>query len=145
MAVAGRVLALLGDLDRLYESVVMNAAAWDEAAFADWMEASFTDAEGLDRDALKIIKRGVRRAQRLQRYWAGRDDGPTDWRMRVDETLGSAGWRPGLELAEWGMAVDPTPELYGELEERFRAVTFSPIATSFEEWLAARQNKEGRL
>jgi hypothetical protein len=58
--------------------------------------------------------------------------------MRVDETLGSAGWRPGLELAEWGMAADPDPELFEEYAERFRAVNFTPVALAFDEWIESR-------
>lgn len=57
--------------------------------------------------------------------------------MRVDESLGSAGWRPGLELAEWGMAADPDPELFEEMAERFRAVNFTPLPVTYEEWIAA--------
>lgn len=137
MAVGGLVLALLDDLDGLYESVVLDAKSWDETAFADWMESAMVDGEGLDRQALNILRRGLRRARRLQGYWAGRSDGPSDWRMRVDETLGSAAWRPGLELAEWGMAIDPTPELFAALQERFRAVTFQPFVMSYDEWIEA--------
>ncbi|MBT8164187.1 MAG: hypothetical protein HKO63_04765 [Acidimicrobiia bacterium] len=138
MSAAGRTLDLLRSFDRLFEGVVMSAGEWDERAFSDWLEAAIGDGESLDRQAAKIVTRAVRRAQRLQRYWAIRTDGPEDWRMRVDETLGSAGWRPGLELAEWGMAVDPDPELFEEYSERFRAVNFTPVALAFEEWLENR-------
>lgn len=138
MSVSGRVLELLQSMDRLFEGVVLDADAWDEGGFAEWLEAAIADGESLDREAVKIVQRAVRRAQRLQRNWAGRTDGPDDWRVRVDDTLGSAGWRPGLELAEWGMAADPTPELFTELSDRFRAVNFTPIAVEFEEWLEER-------
>lgn len=136
MSTSSRVLELLGSIDRLYEGAVLDADAWDDAAFADWLESALSDSESLDRDAVKIVQRAVRRAHRLQRTWKGRREGPADWRMRVDDTLGSAGWRPGLELAEWGMAADPTQELFDELADRFRAVNFTPIALEFEEWLA---------
>ncbi len=129
------MLELLESIDHLYESVVVDGSLWDEAAFADWLEAAIADGESLDRDAIKIIQRAVRRAQRLQRYWASRLEGPDDWRMRVDDSLGSAGWRPGLELAEWGMTVDPDVELFVELANRFRAVNFTPLALSYETWL----------
>jgi hypothetical protein len=122
-------------MDGLFEGVVLHPDAWDEQAFAEWMEGAIGDGESLDREALKIVQRTVRRAQRLQRYWAARTDGPDDWRMRVDETLGSAGWRPGLELAEWAMATDPEPELFDEMADRFRAVNFTPLALSFQEWV----------
>ncbi|NNC92281.1 MAG: hypothetical protein HKN80_07280 [Acidimicrobiia bacterium] len=134
MSSARRAVELLASLDRLFESVVLDPDDWDDRAFADWMESNLSDGESLDREALKIVTRAVRRAQRLQRYWISRPEGPEDWRMRVDETLGSAGWRPGLELAEWGMAIDPDPELYGEMAERFRAVNFTPLSVTYEEW-----------
>ena len=137
MSSARRALELLRSLDRLFESVVLDPVDWDDRMFADWMESHLGDGESLDREALKIVTRAVRRAQRLQRYWAARPEGPEDWRMRVDETLGSAGWRPGLELAEWGMAINPDPELFSEMAERFRAVNFTPLAVTYEEWTAA--------
>ncbi len=126
---------MLGSLDRLFESVVLDPHVWDDRSFADWMESNLGDGESLDREALKIVTRAVRRAQRLQRYWVSRPEGPEDWRMRVDETLGTAGWRPGLELAEWGMAIDPNPELFEEMAERFRAVNFTPLSATYEEWV----------
>lgn len=137
MTVGARALGLLGDLDLLYESVVLDASAWDDAAFGEWMESAVPEGEGWDREALKILRRAVRRAQRLQRYWEGRSSGPADWRMRVDEALGSAAWRPGLELVEWAMDIDPSPDLYAELEDRFRAVHFQPLAVPYEEYLGA--------
>lgn len=135
MSAAGRALELLGAFDRLFEGAVLDPSSWDDRAFAEWMEAVILDGESLDRDALKIVRRAVRRAQRLQRYWLQRAEGPDDWRMRVDETLGSAGWRPALDLAEWGMERDPEPELFAEMAERFRAVNFTPLPLTFEEWV----------
>lgn len=135
---AGRALGLLEALDGLYESVVMEPADWDDGRFGEWMDTVLGDGEPLDREAAKIVTRGVRRARRLQRYWSARTDGPSNWRMRVDETLGSSGWRPGLELAEWALGVEPDPDLFDEYAERFRAVNFTPVSLTYEEWLAAR-------
>lgn len=129
------MLGLLAAIDRLFESVVMEAGVWDDQAFAEWVEEAVGDGESLDREAVKIVRRAVRRAQRMQRYWDGRADGPEDWRMRVDETLGSAGWRPGLDLAEWGMVADPDPVLFEDMADRFRAVNFAPIGMTYEEWI----------
>ncbi len=136
MSTAGAVLLLLEEIDELYASVTMQPDAWDETAFSDWLESRSLDSEGFDREAVKILHRAVRRSQRLQRYWAARGEGPADWRMRVDEALGSAGWRPGLDLAEWGMRAAPDPELFDELGRRFRATNFRPLSVSYEEWLA---------
>ena len=138
MSIAGRTLGLIQSLDGLFEEVVLRPDDWDDRAFGDWMESVVADGESLDRDALKILQRGVRRAQRLRRHWTGRTDGPPDWRMRVDEVLGSAGWRPTLELAEWGMSLDSDPELFTEMARRFRAVNFAPLPVSFEEWAVGR-------
>lgn len=134
MSTSGRVVGLLHSIDALFASVVMEPAAWDEQAFGEWLESAVGEGEGLDRDAVKILQRAVRRAQRLRRNWEGRPDGADDWRMRVDETLGSAGWRPGLELAEWAMRTDPDPELFQEYAERFRAVNFTPPAMTYNDW-----------
>ena len=130
------MLGLLREIDELFESVTLEPDTWDEAAFVDWIEARSEDSESLDREAVKIVKRAVRRSQRLQRYWLAKETGPADWRMRVDEALGSAGWRPGLDLAEWGMRAHPDPELFDELGRRFRATNFRPLSLSYEEWLA---------
>ena len=137
MSISGKVLGLLSAFDRLFEAVVMAPGSWDDQALGDRVEEAIGDGESLDREAVKIVRRAVRRAQRLQRYWDGSDDGPEDWRMRVDETLGSAGWRPGLELAEWAMNLDPDPELFEAMADRFRAVNFSPISFTYEEWVDA--------
>ena len=136
MSTAGSVLALLNEIDELYASVTLEPGSWDDAAFSGWMEARADNIAGLDRDAVKILNRAVRRSQRLQRYWLSRLEGPQDWRLRVDEALGSAGWRPGLDLAEWGMRTDPDPDLFDELGRRFRATNFRPLAVTYQEWIA---------
>lgn len=135
------MLGLLKEIDGLFESVTLEPGSWDEAGFADWLEARAHDSEDLDREAIKIVKRALRRSQRLQRYWLARSTGPADWRMRVDEALGSAGWRPGLDLAEWGMRTHPDPELFDELGRRFRATNFRPLPLTYEEWLAQEPEK----
>ena len=137
MSASRRALELLSSLDALFEAVALQPDDWDDRSLAEWLENAVGDGESLDREAVKIVQRSVRRAQRLRRYWSGREDGPEDWHMRVDETLGSAGWRPGLELAEWGMTIDPDPELFAEMAERFRAVNFTPLPVTYEEWIAA--------
>ena len=129
------MLGLIKEIDGLFESVTLEPDSWDETAFADWLEARSQDSEALDREAVKIVQRAVRRSQRLQRYWLAKQTGPADWRMRVDEALGSAGWRPGLDLAEWGMRVHPDPELFDEMGRRFRATNFRPLPLTYEEWL----------
>ncbi len=138
MSEAGQALRLLSELDDLFEQVVMDPDAWDDGRFAEWMEAAYGDGEAVDREAAKVVQRAVRRARRLQRYWVARKEGPDDWRMRVDEALGSAGWRPGLDILEWGLTLDPDPELFSAYAERFRAVKFTPLDMTFDEWLERR-------
>jgi hypothetical protein len=133
-------LRLLAEFDRLFERVVMDPGAWDDRAFGEWVDAALD--EPFDRDAAKIVQRALRRAQRLQRYWAAHPGGPADWRMRVDEALGSAGWRPGLDILEWGLSVEPDPELFDAYAERFRAVKFTPLDMTYEEWLSSRKSQD---
>ncbi len=56
--------------------------------------------------------------------------------MRVDEALGSAGWRPGLDLSAPSTVSPSVAELFEELGRRFRATNFRPLPLSYEEWLA---------
>ena len=137
MSEGHRALRLLEELDLLFERVVLDPGGWDDETFAGWMDAAFDNGELIDREAAKVVERAVRRARRLQRYWTPREDGPGDWRVRVDEALGSAGWRPGLDILAWGLSVDPNPELFAAYAERFRAVKFTPLDMTYEEWLAS--------
>ena len=138
MSEGHRALHLLEELDLLFERVVLDPGDWDDETLAEWMDGVFCEGEMSDREAAKAVQRAVRRAHRLQRYWAAREDGPGDWRARVDEALGSAGWRPGLDILAWGLSVDPNPELFAAYAERFRAVKFVPLDMTYEEWLASR-------
>jgi hypothetical protein len=122
---AGRALRLIADLDQLFESVVQGPDEWDEHRFAEWVTERLDDGEPLGKEPSRLLQQGVRRAQRLQRYWADRPH-PPDWRMGVDEALGSAGWRVGLDLARWGLLEDPDPALYAEYARLFQAVKFQP-------------------
>ena len=138
MSEAGRALRLLEELDGLFERVVLDPGDWDDDSFAEWMEGTLGDGDVIDREAAKVVQRAVRRARRLQRYWLARDDGPADWRVRVDEALGSAGWRPGLDILEWGLSIAPDPELFAAYAERFRAVKFTPLDLTYDEWIERR-------
>lgn len=140
MSLSSTALALVRSLDDLYRRAAMFPHEWDEEAMGEWLEETMADGVYLDRNGVKLLRRGVRRALRLQRYWSGRADGPDEWRLRVDEALGARGWEPGLALARWGLEHDPDPELFEEVQRRFRWVHFQPWADGldYEEWLAGR-------
>lgn len=131
MSISSRTLGLLADLDGLFASVAMAPGEWDEYRFAEWAAEHIGSREPLANEPVRLVKKGIRRAQRLQDYWSGRDGGPADWRQRVDEALGSTGWKPGLDLARWGLENDPTEELYDEYRLRFQAVEFQPPVEQF--------------
>lgn len=133
MSIASRTLGLITDIDGLYASVAMAPDEWDEYRFAEWT-AEHLGARPLDKEPVRLFKQGIRRAQRLQKYWMGRDAGPSDWRQRVDEALGSAGWKPALELARWGLEQDPDEALYEEYAARFQAVEFQPPSERLEDF-----------
>ncbi len=132
-------LAVLDALDRLFAGVVTNPRDWTDDRMAEWM--SEFDAGSIDREAVKILSRGVRRAIRLRNYWlarADRADAPPDWRLRVDEALGGEGWRVSLDLAMWSLRQDPDPCVFEVMAERFRWVKFQPYPHSYDEWVAAQ-------
>lgn len=109
----------------------MSPGDWPDERIAEWMEA----IDVSDREAIKILNRGVRRATRLRKYWRERPEGPSDWHQRVDQALGGAGWRVSLDLAQWSLAQNPDPHVFEIMAERFRWVKFSPFPKTYEEWL----------
>ena len=140
MSSAGTTLSLLRSLDRLFEHAVTDPHRWSEEELAEAAGEMLEDPD-LDRDARRIARRGLRQAIRLRRYWLDRaGGGPADWRMRVDEALGSRAWETGLDLARHGLAADPDPQLFDEVKQRFRSARFQEWmeGRSFEEWVAGR-------
>jgi len=129
-------------VDELYRRAVEEPSVVDDAWLASWLDEIGAGLEPpVDPVIAKSIRTAARRAKRLARYWAGRDPSRLpDWRNGVDEVLGSAGWRPALALARRGLELDPTPEAFREVQERFRAVHFQPWmeGISFEEYLEGR-------
>lgn len=132
-------LALLRAIDRLYASVVGDPQAWHEQAFADWAED--TTAAGISREQARSVRRAMRMAERLRDFWLAGEAAVAadDWRTRVDIALGARAWRPTLELAQYGLDVERSPELFEEVRTRFRVVNSEPWmdGVDYEEWLAS--------
>jgi len=133
-------VSLLAAVDRLYESVVTDPEAWGPQGFADWAEE--VAATGITRNQARSVRRCVRAAERLQAFWGQGQAAVAadDWRARVDVALGARAWRPALELAETGLEEDPSPELFDEVQRRFRVVNSRPWldGVDYPTWLAGR-------
>ena len=133
-------LALLGAIDRLYESVVTHPEVWSPQAFADWAEE--VAAGGVTKDQARAVRRCLRAAERLRDFWAEERAAvaAADWRTRVDIAQGARAWRPALELAQAGLEDDPSAELFAEVQERFRVVNSQPWleGVDYETWWSAK-------
>jgi hypothetical protein len=134
-------VSVLAAVDRLYESVVTDPESWNEQSFGDWADDALHDAADLSKGAIREVRRCLRAAQKLRAFWAERapDAAEDDWRSRVDVALGARAWRPALDLAMAGLAEDPSPELYAEVQLRFPVVHSDRWmeGIDYETWLAA--------
>lgn len=131
-------------VDGLYRGVVMEPAAWGEREFADWLDTVARERETIDREEAKQLRRAVRVASKLQRFWAAADTGQraeSSWRARVDIAVGIPAWRPTLELAMIDLEDRPSEERFDDVRRRFREVNGAPWqeGVSFEEWNATRE------
>lgn len=129
-------------VDELYRRAVEEAPLVDDEWLAHWLSET-ADALGDRVDAViaRSVRTAARRARRLARYWSAHDPARLpDWRNGVDEVFGAAGWQPALAVARRGLELEPTPEAFLEVQERFRAVHFRPWmeGVSFEEYLESR-------
>ncbi len=138
-------LRLIAALDRLYEDVVADPASWDDGAFAGWLEGLEAEIEPPSKAEAREVRRAVRHARRLARFWSQRPNAPADWRSAVDMALGGRGWEPTLALARLGLEASPSAELFTEAKRRFQVAHFSPWqeGVDYEEWLAGRPAGEG--
>jgi hypothetical protein len=140
---AAEALSYVAALDDLYRRVAAQPSDWTEREFAAWLEdLAGQYPEGIDRATARWIRRAVRQAAKLARYWSARPaaERPGDWRSAVDEALGSPGWAPSLEVARSGLEQHPDSELFDLVAARFRVVQFRPWldGIGYEEWLASR-------
>ena len=141
-------LSLALAIDDLYRDVVMEPDRWGDAAYAEWLENVALDAESIDKVSARSLRRAVRVAGKLQRFWSSPDadryQGEMSWETRVDLAVGIPAWRPGLELAERSLEESPSPEGFEEVRRRFRVVNAAPWmeGVDYETWVddnAARQ------
>ncbi len=139
---------LVDRVDELYELVVMDPNTWTEQTIHEWAGDLFDD-EKPDKEIARGVRRCVRAAIKLQRFWIdpsnSRVDDAEDWRTRVDIALGGSAWRPPLELAQHGLADTPTPELFAQVQHRFRLVHNQPWleGVTYTEWITTASNEAG--
>jgi hypothetical protein len=133
---------LLGAIDDLYRCAVENPSMVDDEWLAQWLHETAALLEPpVDRVMARQVRTAARRARRLARYWDERDPNVLpDWRTGVDEALGGAAWQPALAIARRGLELEPSPEVFREVQERFRAVHFQPWMEDvcFEDYLKGR-------
>lgn len=115
-------LSLLAAVDRLYQQVVTDPAAWQPQALADWAEE--IAADGPTKQQTRLLRRCLRVAGKLQRHWISpaATVAAGDWRSRVDVAVGAPAWRPTLDLARLGLETEPSEALFDEVAARFRVV-----------------------
>lgn len=134
--------SLAAAIDDLYRNVVLDPDRWGDDAYAEWLESIAIDADGVDRVAARSLRRAVRIAMKLQRFWSSPDAdlhrNETSWEARVDIAVGVPAWRPGLELAERDFEVNPSEEGFNEVRRRFRVVNGAPWmgGVDYEQWCA---------
>ena len=141
-------LSLALAIDDLYRDVVLDPDRWGDDAYAEWLENMAADADGIDRDRARSLRRAVRIAMKLQRFWSSPDAdvhrGEESWEARVDIAVGVPAWRPGLELAERGFEMNPSEEGFDEVRRRFRIVHGAPWmeGVDYEQWCSG--NADGQ-
>ncbi|MDJ0959244.1 MAG: hypothetical protein QNJ88_01210 [Acidimicrobiia bacterium] len=133
-------LGLLGRVDDLYESVVMQPDRWTDDMFGDWATEAVSGAPP-SKLVARELRRCLRMALRLRDFWMedlDRPDDHGDWRTRIDLALGPRAWRPSLAIAQIGLEEAPSEELFEEVRERFRVVNNDRWMeeVTFFEWLA---------
>jgi hypothetical protein len=141
-------MSLIDAIDRLYERVMDDPEGFDETELEAW----YADALGaleppVDRQYGRWARRAMRLARRMAAYWADVERSgprPADWRNGVDQAHGPQGWQPTLEIARRGLEIEPTEELFDEMQRRFREVNLQPwLDVTWEEWLAERAGDPG--
>ncbi len=132
---------LAAAVDDLYEDVVMDPERWGDEAYAEWMANLAVDPTSIDRLAARSLRRAVRIAAKLQRFWsseeAERYRGEGSWEARVDLAIGIPAWRPALELAEQEFDASPSSEGFEDVRRRFRLVngTIWMEDVEYDDWI----------
>jgi len=131
---------LASRIDDLYRRAVEHPEQIDDPALIEWTEST-REIAGHDRNQAKVVRRAIRTARKLARYWSERDPSTLpDWRNGVDEALGSQGWQAQLDTLRFSLEQRPDPELFERVKERHRLVHFTEWmeGVSYEEWLEGR-------
>lgn len=129
-------------VDDLYGDVVMDPDRWGDEAYGEWMANVTVDSASIDRRAARSLRRAVRMAAKLQRFWsspeAERYRREESWETRVDLAVGIPAWRPALELAEQELDASPSPEGFADVRRRFRVVngTTWMEGVEYDDWIA---------
>jgi hypothetical protein len=143
-------LSLAYAIDDLYRDVVMEPERWGDGAYAEWLENAVLDAESVDKVTARSLRRAVRIAGKLQRFWSSPDatryQGEASWETRVDLAVGIPAWRPGLELAERALEEAPSPDSFEEVRRRFRLVNGATWmeGVDYETWADATADRRRR-
>lgn len=127
-------------VDDLYRRAVEDPDAIDDPLLVEWMEQAAEAIRG-DREQAKVLRKAVRTARKLARYWSEHDAGVLpDWRNGVDEALGGRGWQCQLDLVMNALGDAPDPDLFEAAKQWQRAVLFIEWmeGVDYEEWLAGR-------
>lgn len=140
---------LASAVDDLYRDVAMEPERWKEPAMGEWLEAVAAEAEDIDREQAKQLRRAVRVAVKLQAFWSAADaaaKAEPSWRARVDIAIGVPAWRPVLDLAMSDLAADPSEERFDEVRDRFRIVHGATWleGTTFDAWSAEAATGDAR-
>jgi hypothetical protein len=125
-------------LDELYRRAIEVPEAIDDPLLIEWMEQAGEAVRG-DREQIKVLRKAVRTARKLARYWGERESADLpDWRNGVDEALGGRGWQSQLDLVMNELAERPDSELFDVAKHLHRSVTFTEWmeGISYDEWLA---------
>jgi hypothetical protein len=128
-------------VDRLYEQTMADPQGCGDAMLSDWLKGALGSVEPPPPGQVaRELRRAARLAVKLARYWSDpqhSDRVPGDWRIAVDEALGSRGWNPALSIALVCLDEEPCPELFEQVQRRWRQVHFEPFreGVSYEQWL----------
>lgn len=133
---------LAAEIDRLFASVATDPGRWGDEALAAWMQ-DLASVSAVGRTEGRWLRRAMRLARRLRDHALRAE--VSDWRIAVDEALGSRGWEPALRLSMADLERHPTHEGYEDVSTRYRSVYFQPWqdGASYEEWLAGRAQSDG--
>jgi hypothetical protein len=132
--------SLASGIDDLYRRAVEHPTEVDETVLIEWAETA-AETSGHDRDQAKVVRRAIRTARKLVRYWTEHDPSVLpDWHNGVDEALGSQGWRAQLDTLRFSLEKTPDPEVFDLVKERHRIVHFTEWmeGVGYEEWLEGR-------